>query len=302
MRVFRRILFGAGVAGFILCCATVLLFNRPTLGWQALSVPTGSMRPTFTPGSLVLSHRVAISSLKVGDIITYTNPLTMRSTLTHRIIKVYKIDGKIPAFITKGDANPSPDPPVVGGLVQGQMVWHVPYVGDLLMWAKTWTGIAILIYLPALLVIIEETRRLADYLRQMKPYSLRGTPSSKGAAPLGMRSRLALAGGSLAGVLIVGAAGFDTVQALSTITSNTVSLAPNTLAVAASTTTPPSTTTTTTTTQTNTSCTSDTHVNVNDSSSQSGTTGNAFSQNGNATSGNVSNTNTTQTTITVTGC
>src|ERR1700743_926326 len=109
MKLLRHLFIGLGVTGFILAAGAVLIFNRPTLGWQALSVPTGSMRPTFDPGALVLTHRVPIQSLKVGDIITYTNPLTMHSTLTHRIIRVYKIDGKIPAFITKGDANPSPD-------------------------------------------------------------------------------------------------------------------------------------------------------------------------------------------------
>jgi len=204
MKLLRHIVIGMGVVGFILAALTVLLFNRPALGWQLLSVPTGSMRPTMSPGSLVLIRSVPISSLKIGDVITHTNPLTMRSTLTHRIIKVYKMNGTVPAFVTKGDANPSPDPPVVGGLVQGRMVWYVPYVGRALMWAKTWTGIAALVYLPALIVMIHETRLLAESLRKMKPYRLAGwvrtQPSGLGQS---MRPKWALAASTMFAVTIV---------------------------------------------------------------------------------------------------
>ncbi len=174
MKLLQRILIGLGAAGFILAALTVLLFNRTAFGWQALSVPTGSMSPAMSPGSLVITHQVPIASLKPGDIITHTNPTNMRTTLTHRILKVYKIDGRILAFITKGDANPSPDRPVVGGLVQGKAVIHLPYVGEALLWAKTWTGIAILVYLPAFIIMVEETRRMAVYLRQGQPYRLEG--------------------------------------------------------------------------------------------------------------------------------
>ena len=182
--LLRRTLIGLGAAGFTLAALTVLTFNRSAFGWQALSVPTGSMRPAMQPGSLVLTHRVPISSLKVGDVITHTNPLSARTTITHRIVKIYKANGRIPVFVTKGDANPSADPAVVGGMVKGKMAWHVPHVGTLLMWAKTWTGIAVLVYLPALVVMIHETRLLAAYLRKMKPYRLGGWAQPQPGNPL----------------------------------------------------------------------------------------------------------------------
>ena len=230
MKWLRYIVIGLGVVGLILATLAVLLFNRPKLGWQALSVPTGSMRPTMQPGSLVLTHRVPISSLKVGDVITHTNPLATRTTLTHRIVQVYKIDGRIPVFVTKGDANPSPDPPVVGGLVQGRMAWHVPYAGELLMWAKTWTGIAVLIYLPALLIMIRETRLLAAHLRKMKPYRLEG--STHHVQPEGSRSILrpkwAIAGTAFVAAIAVtgwqvaGALAGQLPQTLLTLTPNVI--------------------------------------------------------------------------------
>src|SRR5665213_74097 len=126
MKWFKRLSISLTIAFFAVCCGAVLLFNWGSLGWKALSVPTGSMRPTIPPGSLVLMHSVPLSTLKVGDVITYTNPINMRSTITHRIVKTYKIDGKIPAFVTKGDANHISDRPIVGGMVQGKAIWHVP--------------------------------------------------------------------------------------------------------------------------------------------------------------------------------
>ena len=176
MKLIRRIAISLTVLFFAVCCGAVLLFNWNALGFKALSVPTGSMRPNINPGSMVLMHRVPLSSLKVGDVITYTNPQTMKSTVTHRIIKTYKINGKVPAFVTKGDANKSADPwRVVGGLVQGKAIWHVPFLGKVMMWSKTWTGIAILIYAPALLLIIEEIQRLTEYYyKQSHPYRIFG--------------------------------------------------------------------------------------------------------------------------------
>lgn len=223
-KLLKRALIGLGVVGFILAALTVLVFNKSTLGWQADSVPTGSMRPTMPPGSLVLAHRVPLSSLKVGDVITHTNPLTMRTTLTHRIVKEYKINGKIPAFVTKGDANPSPDPAFVGGLVQGKMVWHVPFAGRALMWAHTWTGIAVLVYLPALLIMIHETRLLAAYLRLKKPYRMEGSVHSRPPEPKpSMRPKWAMAA-STAFAIVVAATGWQAAGALVSHSESTVLL------------------------------------------------------------------------------
>ena len=75
MKIFERITTGLSVTILAVCCVALLMFGISMTGWKALSVPTGSMRPAIPPGSLVLVHRVSISSLKVGDVITYINPL-----------------------------------------------------------------------------------------------------------------------------------------------------------------------------------------------------------------------------------
>jgi signal peptidase I len=290
MKLLRRIGISLTVLFFAVCCGAVLLFNWNAFGFKALSVPTGSMRPTIPPGSLVLMHRVPLSSLKVGDVITYTNPLTMKSTITHRIIKTYKIDGKVPAFITKGDANLSPDVPVVGGLVQGKAVWHVPVVGRVMMWSKTWTGIAILIYIPALLLTIEEIQRLTEYYKRLAPYRLFGyLPIIKKNI---LRQRLAQSTALATGLVIAASAIALPAEAL--LKSNTVSLINNHITVAAR------------AHQCFGNTTNNNNINVNNTSTQTANSGNANSSGntsgGSASSGNASNSNSSNTTITITNC
>jgi len=287
MKLLGRVGIGLGIAGFALCCFAVLLFNRPALGWQLLSVPTGSMRPSISPGSLVLVHRVPDSSLRVGDVITYTNPMTLRSTLTHRIVGITHPHG-IVTYTTKGDANPSPDQPVVGGLVQGRMAAHVPFAGSLLLWAKSWPGLIVLVYLPALVIVAEETRRLAVYLRTIRPYKLAGSGLSRKQATVW--PKVASAGTA---VVVVALAGFCWQAGASALAGNVVALAPNRLRVAAR--------------QNSGSCGSSTNVTVSNSSNQTANSGNASNSGntngGSAASGNASNSNSTNLHISVTnGC
>lgn len=309
--ILRRFFFAMSIVLFAVCGGAVLLMNRPVLGWQAFTVPTGSMRPGITPGSVVLVHQVATRSLHVGDVVTYTNPLTMRTTLTHRIIKIYTLQGKTPAIITQGDANASADPPAVMGLIKGKEVGHVPYVGTLFMWAKTWPGLIALIYLPSLIIIGRETARLAQYWRRMKPYHLPGFPLRRRERDIEPHLKPKFAAASAAAALLVvagGVVGWQSAGALSPLQANIVALTPNVLTLSTPVTPPPSSGGGgSSTTTTNTACTNTTNVNVTNSATQSATSGsvNATGNTGGstATSGSATNTNTSSTSIAVqNGC
>jgi signal peptidase len=70
------------------------------------------MSGAYDRGSIVFARRVPVSSLEVGDVITYTPPAGtgVRSRLTHRIVSVARTRDGERVFQTKGDANPGPDP------------------------------------------------------------------------------------------------------------------------------------------------------------------------------------------------
>lgn len=82
------------------------------LGYTPFSIQSNSMAPTFQSGDLIISKEVKdVSTLKVGDVITYTTVLTdstgrnVRGNNTHRIAEIeYNQDGSVAAFITMGDA------------------------------------------------------------------------------------------------------------------------------------------------------------------------------------------------------
>ncbi|WP_019144599.1 signal peptidase I [Aeromicrobium massiliense] len=103
------------------------------LGYDRYVITGGSMSGTFEKGSLVLEQEVPVDDLEVGDVITYQPPAdTGVSTLvTHRISSVSTTEDGVRQFVTKGDANPDPDPWKFS-LTDGTqpVVQHaVPYVG-----------------------------------------------------------------------------------------------------------------------------------------------------------------------------
>jgi signal peptidase len=103
-------------------------------------VLTGSMRPGIQPGDAVVTRRVAVSSLHVGDIVVFMPPGATLARV-HRIHSLEQVKGGI-AVITKGDANNATDPwgrillkgtayrvqfviPKMGWLVNGGLRWLI---------------------------------------------------------------------------------------------------------------------------------------------------------------------------------
>lgn len=232
MKILKRINMAMSIAILAVCCFVYLLFGWSGTGWRALTIPTGSMRPAIPPGSLVFVHRVPVSSLKVGDVITYTSPANPKTTLSHRIIKSYFIAGKIPAFVTKGDANKLPDQPIVGGMVLGKVVWHVPDVGWALLDAKKPIVILPIVYIAALLIMIEEVQRLRDYYKLSIPYRVPGFSGHNTDKTPNMLTKRISQSAALTATFIVASAAIGP-SALAALSSNTVSLTDNRITVAA---------------------------------------------------------------------
>jgi signal peptidase I len=163
MKIVGSILKWLGIGIYAVCAVLIVIFLMPVGGWKALNVLTGSMRPAIQPGALVIIHKVPLSSLKPGDIITYSNPANTRQTITHRLVKITTVDG-IKTLVVKGDANPSPDKPFPAALVVGREVMVVPAAGHLTNWLHSPLGLAALVVIPGVVVIWAEVRRLSHTL------------------------------------------------------------------------------------------------------------------------------------------
>lgn len=118
-------------------------------------VKSGSMEPTIPTGSLVIVK--PMQNYGVGDVITFGADTKTEIPTTHRIIG-YESDAEgRSVYRTQGDANEDPDAnPVAKGEVIGKVVLHLPYVGFVLDFARQPLGFALLIGVPAALVIVEE--------------------------------------------------------------------------------------------------------------------------------------------------
>lgn len=135
-------------------------------------VRSGSMAPALPTGSLVVVGQK--DSYNTNDIITYlteadANARNANRTVTHRIVDVK--DGEIGrSYITKGDVNDVADREAVpASQVLGRVLWHIPYIGYPVSYAKTQMGFVGLIVIPATLIIYSESMSI---VRQVKEKAL----------------------------------------------------------------------------------------------------------------------------------
>jgi signal peptidase I len=173
----RKLLKSLQIIVVVLLFGTAAFFaalSLPVSGWKLLSVQTGSMEPNISTGSLVFVHNVPLETLDKGDVITYKSKNKVGKTVTHRVVEKKGNQNGPKQFITKGDANPTVDMPVSQHDVVGKVDYYVPFLGEVLDFIRSPAGLLIAIYLPALLVVWQEIKRLAAYYKTMLPYVAAG--------------------------------------------------------------------------------------------------------------------------------
>ena len=131
-----------------------------------MSVLSGSMEPAIKTGSIVIVKPAA--DYKVGDIITFGKISRTQTPITHRINEIKGL-GATRIFITKGDANNAPDSKEVRlGEIVGKEILTVPYVGYAINTAKKPWGFALIIMIPALLIVFDEGKKIWDEIIKIK--------------------------------------------------------------------------------------------------------------------------------------
>ena len=109
---------------------TVAVLVPRLAGATPYAVLTGSMEPTYPPGTLVVVRPVDPAQLGVGDAVTYQLESGEPTVATHRIV-TRGVNGKGEHwFRTQGDANSAPDPESVRAVqVKGRVWYAVPHLG-----------------------------------------------------------------------------------------------------------------------------------------------------------------------------
>jgi signal peptidase I len=129
--------FVVGLAGWTATLAALVaaigLGVLPHLGvYRTLTVLSASMKPTFSPGDIVVVRPEPIERLRVGQVISYAVPVGAHQVETHRVVKILRGQGTTtPVIQTKGDNNTVVDPWTAQ--LNGPTIWRleavVPKVG-----------------------------------------------------------------------------------------------------------------------------------------------------------------------------
>lgn len=101
-------------------------------GYSALIVLSGSMEPTIMTGEVIVIH--SEPEYEVGDILTYREGSIL---VTHRIV-----DETDTTFTTRGDANNTNDDPIQKSQAIGKTIFHIPYIGKVILFIQTPVGLA----------------------------------------------------------------------------------------------------------------------------------------------------------------
>lgn len=135
------------------------------LGFYRLdTVLSGSMKPTYAPGDVVIAREKPANQVAVGDVIMFNTPAKYGgSKVTHRVAAIKMDEDGAITIRTKGDNNNAVDP--WNAVVSTPNVWviegRIPKVGYLANLAQSWwtTLLAVLVSAPMLAFA---RRRVAD--------------------------------------------------------------------------------------------------------------------------------------------
>jgi len=159
------------ITSFIALVAFLLITSvLPITGnYKVMVVQSGSMAPAIKMGSVVAVKPA--EDYKIGDIITFGPYSRTKSPTTHRIYDIKVVNGQ-PRYITKGDANNAPDTREVAKKeIIGKVLFSVPYLGYAVAFAKKPLGFALIIIVPAAVIISDEVKKIYNEIKKKKNYA-----------------------------------------------------------------------------------------------------------------------------------
>jgi len=153
---------------FIVVIALLLVISVfPITGnYKIMIVQSGSMAPAIKMGSIVVVKPA--DDYKIGDVITFGPYTRTKAPTSHRIYDIKVTEGQA-VYITKGDANNAPDAREISKRdVLGKVLFSVPYVGFAVDFAKKPLGFALIIIVPAAIIVFDEIKKIYEEIKKKK--------------------------------------------------------------------------------------------------------------------------------------
>ena len=166
MKIFKVIYYI--VIAFIVLIALLLIVSvLPITGnYKIMTVISGSMQPAIKMGSVVIVKPA--SDYQIGDVITFGPYSKTKVPTTHRIYDI-KVEGGQPVYITKGDVNNAPDSrEIKKSDIVGKVLFSVPYMGYAVEFAKKPIGFALIIIIPAAIIVGDEIKKIYVEVKKKK--------------------------------------------------------------------------------------------------------------------------------------
>ena len=163
------LLIACTILCFVVVIRAALNLDVGILGYRLFYVASGSMEPTLPVHSLLIVKESR--EYQVGDIVTFYSKDTAISGRpnTHRIIAKDEGTGQ-PAYLTQGDANPSPDADTITDAdIIGKVCFSLKspgIFGTLVGVLSTRLGFFLLVLIPILLVAVSCMRDFRRALRE----------------------------------------------------------------------------------------------------------------------------------------
>ncbi len=153
VRIANVVVQGVIIA-LALAAATVLVAPR-LLGWQVVTVVSGSMAPTYPVDTVLAITPVDPTDVRQGDVIAFEVE-SDRPLVAHRVMAIERAAGQL-SFITKGDANDGADSdPVAASAVRGRVIFGTPHLGLFVRFVQGQLGFMALFVLPCIALIAHE--------------------------------------------------------------------------------------------------------------------------------------------------
>ncbi len=173
-----RQVFALFVLACVLVCVGIGVFALVQGTWAINPVLSGSMRPGFAVGGVVISERVPVDQLALRDVIVFRDPLAPSEQIVHRIVGITVERNGERIFVTQGDANVSPDPwrlRIPEGTAY-RVRWSLPLLGYVANAYDNHRGISLMI--AGLLLVLVAIPTIARARRRKVPGEKPAAPST----------------------------------------------------------------------------------------------------------------------------
>lgn len=126
--------------------------------FRMFTVVSGSMKPTYDIGDVLISKETDASKIKVGDTISYLGRAGnfRDKVITHKVVGIEKDENGKYVFRTKGTANLVEDPLVYQDQLYGVVVYKVKLLSLIYKIVSTKYGMLIFVIIPLFYVIGSE--------------------------------------------------------------------------------------------------------------------------------------------------